>query len=67
MPHEILCRDGIKICDFAEDGSTMLYSLEDKQVRIDKVLEENYMNGEWGGVLDFAQEERAVFPPVEIV
>ena len=45
----------------------MLYSLEDKQVRIDKVLEENYMNGEWGGVLDFAQEERAVFPPVEIV
>ncbi|MCM1296255.1 MAG: ATP-binding protein [Muribaculaceae bacterium] len=55
MDHEIVRRDEIRLCDTAEDGSTKLYSLEDKQVRIDKVLEENYMNGVWGGVPKFAE------------
>lgn len=56
MRHEILRRDEIRICDSADDGSTELYSLEDKRVRIDKVLEENYMGGVWGGVPKFAGE-----------
>lgn len=57
MSHKILRRDEIKLCDSADDGSTEFYSLEDKQVRIDKVIEENYMLGEWGGVPVFEQEE----------
>lgn len=57
MSHEILRRDEIRLCDSADDGSTEFCSLEDKQVRIDKVLEENYMQGEWGGVPKFAEGE----------
>lgn len=57
MSHEILRRDEIRLCDSADDGSTVLRSLEDEQVRIDKVLEENYMLGAWGGVPVFAEEE----------
>lgn len=57
MSHKILRRDEVMLCDLEQDGSTVLYSLEDKQVRIDKVLEENYMLGEWGGVPVFQQEE----------
>ena len=44
-----------KFDNFTLTGSSR--SLEDEQVRIDKVLEENYMLGEWGGVPVFAEEE----------
>ena len=57
MSHDIVRRDEIWIADSASDGSTTLYSLEDKQVRIDKVLDENYMNNVWGGVPVFEDEE----------
>ena len=40
--------------NFTLTGSSR--SLEDEQVRIDKVLEENYMLGAWGGVPVFAEE-----------
>ena len=50
MSHDIVRRDEIWIADSKDDGSTALYSLENKQVRIDKVLDENYMSNVWGGV-----------------
>ena len=56
MSHDLVRRDEIWIADSNEDGSTKLYSLEDKQVRIDKVLDENYLNGVWGGTPVFMEE-----------
>ncbi|MDE6736888.1 MAG: hypothetical protein K2J50_05235, partial [Treponemataceae bacterium] len=56
LSHQLLRRDEIRLSDSADDGSTVLRSLADEQVRIDKVLEENYMLGEWGGVPVFAEE-----------
>ena len=57
MSHDIVRRDEVWIADSKDDGSTTLYSLEDKQVRIDKVLDENYMNNVWGGVPVFEDDE----------
>ena len=57
MNHDIVRRDEVWIANSREDGSTTLYSLEDKQVRIDKVLDENYMNNVWGGVPVFEDDE----------
>ncbi len=56
MSHDIVRRDEIWICDKNDDSSTKMYSLEDEQVRIDKVLDENYMNNVWGGVPVFEDE-----------
>ena len=50
MSHDIVRRDEIWIADTNEDDSTKLFSLEDKQVRIDKILDQNYMDNVWGGV-----------------
>ncbi len=57
LKHDLVRRDEIWIADSNEDGSTKLFSLEEKQVRIDKVLDENYMSGEWGGTPEFEEEE----------
>lgn len=58
MSHDIVRRDEIWIVDKNADDSTKLFSLEDEQVRIDKVLDENYMNNVWGGVPVFEDEEK---------
>lgn len=57
MSHDIVRRDEIWIADTNDDKSTKLFSLEDKQVRIDKVLDQNYMDNVWGGVPVFEDEE----------
>lgn len=57
MSHDIVRRDEIWIADTNENGNTKLFSLEDKQVRIDKVLDQNYMDNVWGGVPVFEDEE----------
>ena len=57
MSHDIVRRDEIWIADTNEDDSTKLFSLEDKQVRIDKILDQNYMDNVWGGVPVFEDEE----------
>ena len=57
MSHDIVRRDEIWIADTNEDKSTKLFSLEDKQVRIDKVLDQNYMDNVWGGVPVFKDGE----------
>lgn len=57
MSHDIVRRDEIWICDTNGDESTRLFSLEDEQVRIDKVMDENYMKNVWGGVPVFEGEE----------
>ena len=57
MSHDIVRRDEIWIADTNEDDSTKLFSLEDKQVRIDKILDQNYMDNVWGGVPVFKDEE----------
>ena len=45
----------IWIADLNGDGSTRLFSLEDEQVRIAKVLDQNYMDNVWGGVPVFEE------------
>lgn len=50
MSHDLVRRDEIWLTDTNPDSSTKLFSLEDQQVRIDKVLDENYLNNAWGGV-----------------
>ena len=57
MSHDIVRRDEIWIADKNEDDNTKLFSLEDEQVRIDKVLDQNYMDNVWGGVPVFEDEE----------
>lgn len=57
LSHDLVRRDEIWIADSNEDKSTTLYSLEQKQVRIDKVLDQNYINNVWGGVPVFEDEE----------
>ena len=57
MSHDIVRRDEIWIADRNDDASTKLFSLEDKQVRIDKILDQNYMDNVWGGVPVFKDEE----------
>lgn len=57
MSHDIVRRDEIWIADRNDDASTKLFSLEDKQVRIDKILDQNYMDNVWGGVPVFKNEE----------
>lgn len=56
MSHDIVRRDEIWIADTNDDDSTKLFSLEDKQVRIDKILDQNYMDNVWGGVPVFEDE-----------
>ena len=60
MSHDLVRRDEIWIADLNGDGSTRLFSLEDEQVRIDKVLDQNYMDNVWGGVPVF-EGESSVF------
>ncbi|MCR5318876.1 MAG: AAA family ATPase, partial [Treponema sp.] len=57
MSHDIVRRDEIWIADKNDDDSTKLFSLEDEQVRIDKVLDQNYMDNVWGGVPVFKDAE----------
>lgn len=57
MSHDIVRRDEIWIADKNEDDSTKLFSLEAEQVRIDKVLDQNYMDNVWGGVPVFEDEK----------
>lgn len=57
LSHDLVRRDEIWIADSNKDVSTTLYSLEQKQVRIDKVLDQNYINNVWGGVPVFEDEE----------
>ena len=57
MSHDLVRRYEIWIADKNEDDSTKLFSLEDEQVRIDKVLDQNYMDNVWGGVPVFKDEE----------
>lgn len=59
MSHDIVRRDEIWIADKNDDDSTKLFSLEDKQVRIDKILDQNYMDNVWGGVPVFKDDEQA--------
>lgn len=56
MSHDIVRRDEIWIADKNADDSTKLFSLEDEQVRIDKVLDQNYMDNIWGGVPVFKDD-----------
>lgn len=51
MSHDLVRRDEIWIADKNTDTSTQLFSLENEQVRIDKVLDQNYMNNVWGEFL----------------
>lgn len=53
MNHKYLRRDEIFITDFNEDHSTKIYNMEEKRIRIDKELEENYLTGIWGGIPKF--------------
>lgn len=57
MSHDIVRRDEIWIADKNADDSTKLFSLEDEQVRIDKVLDQNYMDNVWGGVPVFEDDK----------
>ena len=50
MKHEFLRRDEVWVCDNADDGSSKLYSFDEKQVRIDKVMDQNYLEGDFGGI-----------------
>lgn len=50
MTHEFLRRDEVWVCDNADDGASKLYSFDEKQVRIDKVMDQNYMEGNFGGI-----------------
>lgn len=47
--------DEIWLADTNDDKSTKLFSLEDKLVRIDKVLEKNYLDGKLGEVPKFEE------------
>lgn len=49
MKHEFLRRDEVWLCE-NDGGISRLYSLDEKQVRIDKVMDENYMEGIFGGI-----------------
>ncbi|MDE5898191.1 MAG: AAA family ATPase [Treponemataceae bacterium] len=49
MKHEFLRRDEVWLCE-NDEGTSRLYSLDEKQVRIDKVMDENYMEGTFGGI-----------------
>ncbi len=53
MDHKFLRRDEVWVCDNLEDGSTKLSNFDEKQVRIDKVMDENYLEGNFGGVPKF--------------
>lgn len=57
MSHDLVRRDEIWIADKNTDTSTQLFSLENEQVRIDKVLDQNYMNNVWGGVPVFEDND----------
>ena len=57
MSHDLVRRDEIWIADLNDDGSTRLFSLEDEQVRIDKVLDQTYMDNVWGGVPVFEEDK----------
>ncbi len=50
MSHKFLRRDEVWVCDNQEDGSSKLSNFDEKQVRIDKVMDENYLEGDFGGV-----------------
>lgn len=50
MKHEFLRRDEVWVCDNADDGSSKLSNFDEKQVRIDKVMDQNYMEGDFGGI-----------------
>lgn len=53
MKHEYLRRDEIWTAQTNENGETILDNFENKKVRIDKVMEDDYMKGELGGVAKF--------------
>ena len=57
MKHKLMRRDEIWICDSNQDRTSRLFSLEKEHVRIDKVLEENYMTDEWGGIPIFPNDK----------
>lgn len=50
MKHEYLRRDEIWNCEQNENGETLLKSFDRPEVRIDKVIEENYLEGNFGGL-----------------
>lgn len=50
MSHKFLRRDEVWVCDSQADGSSKLSNFDEKQVRIDKVMDENYLEGNFGGV-----------------
>ena len=50
MSHKFLRRDEVWVCDSQADGSSRLSNFDAKQVRIDKVMDENYLEGNFGGV-----------------
>lgn len=61
MSHKFLRRDEIWTCENLEDGSSALSSFDMQHVRIDMVMDENYMAGNLGGVpklkkIDFSKE-----------
>lgn len=51
MNHEYLRRDEIWNCIQNKSGETTLESFDRPEVRIDKVLEENYLEGNFGGIV----------------
>lgn len=50
MSHQFLRRDEVWVCDSQQDGSSKLSNFDEQQVRIDKVMDENYLGGKFGGV-----------------
>lgn len=50
ISHKFLRRDEIWICKNLDDGSSEFLSFDMQHVRIDMVMDENYMAGNLGGV-----------------
>lgn len=50
MSHKFLRRDEIWICKNLDDGSSEFSIFDMQHVRIDMVMDENYMAGNLGGV-----------------
>ncbi len=50
MTHEFLRRDEVWVCDNDDGGASRLYNFDREHVRIDKVMDQNYLEGKFGGI-----------------
>ncbi len=55
---DLVRRDEVWIAGVNGDGSTSLKCLEEERVRADKSLDDNYLDGVWGGVPEFPEDEK---------